>query len=191
MIDTRSVAQRLSALREKLTDEEFLANRGLSNEVGLYIFAYPPAQEMTVRAFLVRAAQEYDGVHTPCRARVFDLYDILLEICRRRRVLDRIPQMEAQRGSVFVLSQLQKLAPPEAYVRAIAEAGCAPGDVVMIGGVGRVYPYVRSHGVLNNIQHVVDGVPVVLFYPGAYTGQSLTLFGKFEEENYYRAFNLI
>lgn len=65
------------------------------------------------------------------------------------------------------------------------------GDVVLIHGVGRVYPYMRSHHILNNLQHVFDDVPVVLFYPGEYSGQSLTLFGEFQDDNYYRAFNLI
>ena len=63
--------------------------------------------------------------------------------------------------------------------------------MVIIGGVGRVYPYMRSHHVLNNLQHVFDDVPVVLLYPGEYSGQSLTLFGEFEDDNYYRAFNIV
>lgn len=44
---------------------------------------------------------------------------------------------------------------------------------------------------LNNLQHIFDDVPVVLFYPGEYTGQTLTLFNRFIDDNYYRAFNLV
>ena len=66
-----------------------------------------------------------------------------------------------------------------------------PGDVVMIAGVGRVFPYMRSHHVLNNLQHLFDDVPVVMLYPGQYNGQTLTLFERFTDDNYYRAFNLI
>ena len=85
---------------------------------------------------------------------------------------------------------------PVRYVRyglAEVDAGTYTqlGDVVIIGGVGRVYPYMRSHNVLNNLQHVFDDVPVVLLYPGEYSGQSLTLFGEFEDDNYYRAFNIV
>lgn len=186
-----SIEARLDRLHAKLTDEDFLANRGLSNEVGLYIFAYAPKDELTVRSFLLAAAAHYDGEKNACRVQVFDLYGILIDICRERRILDRIPQMEERRGRGFILEQIQKIAPPEAYIRKMADAGHRRGDVVMISGVGKVYPYMRSHHILNNLQHIFDDVPVVMFYPGEYTGQSLTLFRCFEDENYYRAFNLI
>ena len=42
-----------------------------------------------------------------------------------------------------------------------------------------------------DIEDVFDDIPVVLFYPGEYTGQSLTLFNEFADDNYYRAFNLL
>ena len=89
------------------------------------------------------------------------------------------------------MKQIQKIAPPEAYVAHMKYDVHQSGDVVFITGVGKVYPYMRSHNVLNNLQHVFDDVPVVMFYPGEYTGQSLTLFGRFFDDNYYRAFNLI
>lgn len=183
-----SIASRLDSLREKLSDEAFLSNKGLSNEVGLYIFAYHPNEEMAVRHFV---AEQAALPHADYRVIRFDLYDILLKICADRRILDRIPQMEIQRGQDFILKQVQKLAPPEAYVSAMQYADHQPGDVVFITGVGRVFPYMRSHHILNNLQHVFDDAPVVLFYPGEYTGQSLNLFEKFMDDNYYRAFNLI
>ena len=121
----------------------------------------------------------------------YDLYEILLDICRERRILDRIGQMEKQRGQEFMRQQIQRIAPPQAYVDKMKYESHRAGDVVIIGGVGRVYPYMRSHNVLNNLQHVFDDVPVVLLYPGEYSGQSLTLFGEFEDDNYYRAFNIV
>lgn len=185
------IVKRLDALRSKLTDESFLSNKGLSNEVGLYIFAYRPSEEMPVRYFIGDLEKRQNSSETTSRIIHFDLYEIMLDICREKRILDRIPQMEAQRGQDFMMKQIQKLAPPEAYVSHMKYDEHRHGDVVFITGVGRVYPYMRSHNVLNNLQHVFDDVPVVMFYPGEYTGQSLTLFGKFFDDNYYRAFNLI
>lgn len=186
----KSILTRLDELREKMTDEAFLANKGLSNEVGLYVFAYRPDEEMAVRHFLSElkdTGKESGGY----RAIVYDLYEILLDICRERRILERIPQMEAQRGAEFMLKQLQRVAPPETYVEHMRYEEHRRGDIVMITGVGRVFPYMRSHNILNNLQHVFDDVPVILFYPGEYSGQTLTLFGKFMDDNYYRAFNLV
>ena len=186
-----TIFERLDTLREKLSDEAFLANKGLSNEVGLYVFAYHPDEEMPVRHFLNAISADMDGKNGRSRAVIFDLYEILMDICKDRRILERIPQMEMQRGAEFMLKQIQRVAPPEAYIERMKYADHRYGDIVLITGVGRVFPYMSSHNILNNLQHVFDDIPVVLFYPGEYTGQSLTLFNEFADDNYYRAFNLL
>lgn len=184
----QDITERLQILRQSMASEAFLSNQGLSNEVGLYVFAYQPDEEMVVRQFLQSISEEDNAQYHPI---VYDLYGILLDICRERRILDRIAQLEALRGSELILGQIQRIAPPEAYVEHMKYAPHHHGDVVMIAGVGRVFPYMRSHNILNNLQHVFQDVPVVLFYPGEYNGQALTLFGKFADDNYYRAFNLV
>ena len=135
--------------------------------------------------------RRYTPAACPSRAISFDLYEILLDICRERRILERIPQMEAQRGGAFTLAQIQRIAPPEAYIERMQYGEHRRGDVVMISGVGRVFPYMRSHNILNKLQHVFSDIPVILFYPGNYSGQTLTLFERFMDDNYYRAFNLV
>ena len=181
------ILSRLDAFRAQSQDPDFLGNRGLSNEVGMYIFSYQPEDEMTVRHFLeeLKAKQTYPHII------MYDLYDIMLDICRDRRIMERIPAMEVQRGSSFVMAQIQRVATPEAYIERMKYQPHQHGDVVVLTGIGRVYPYMRSHNILNNLQHVFDDIPVVLFYPGEYTGQSLTLFNEFADDNYYRAFNLL
>ena len=181
------ILNRLDAFRAKIQDPNFLGNKGLSNEVGMYIFAYQPEEEMPVRRFLeeLKSNQQYP------RIIVYDLYELLLDICSARRILERIPTMESQRGSAFMMGQIQRVATPEAYIERMKYHPHQHGDVVILTGIGRVYPYMRSHNILNNLQHVFDDIPVVLFYPGEYTGQSLTLFNEFADDNYYRAFNLL
>lgn len=181
------ILSRLDSFAEKIQDPDFLGNRGLSNEVGVYIFAYQPEDEIIIRCFLGELKEKQQDL----RIIVYDLYDILLDICRERRILERIPAMEAQRGAAFMMGQIQRVAAPEAYIERMNYQPHQYGDVVIITGIGRVYPYMRSHNILNNLQHVFDDVPVVLFYPGEYTGQSLTLFNEFVDDNYYRAFNLL
>ena len=68
-------------------------------------------------------------------------------------------------------------------------------DVMFITGVGEVFPYIRSHNVLNNLQSTAKEQPTVMFFPGDYThsveaGASLDLFGKLRDDKYYRAFNI-
>ena len=185
------IAVRLDRFRALCADQSFLSNRGLSNEVGLYIFAYNPREEMTVRHFITGLKEQMNGREGGPRVKVFDLYDILLDICRERRILDRIPQMEEQRGQDFMRDQIMRVATPEAYISHMRYDDRRHGDIIILCGVGRVYPYMRSHHILNNIQHVFEKIPVVMFYPGLYSDQSLRLFARFMDDNYYRAFNLI
>lgn len=65
------------------------------------------------------------------------------------------------------------------------------GDVLVISGVGDVYPFMRVHKILDNIQHIFSDIPILVLYPGTFNGQELSLFGEFQDGNYYRAFNLI
>lgn len=191
MPENRTIEKRLDAARQRFENDSFLHNRGLSNEAALHIFQYSPKDEMIVRSFVSDIVKEFDGKEKPCRVIHFDLYDILLDICRERRILDRIPEMEEKRGSEFIRDQVKNVAKPETYIRHMQYGEHHPGDVLVLTGVGRVYPYMRSHNILNNIQHVFEDIPVVMFYPGSYDGQSLRLFDLFMDDHYYRAFNLI
>ena len=78
------------------------------------------------------------------------------------------------------------------FARLIAET---PHDVLFISGVGEVFPYIRSHNVLNNLQSTAKEKPTVMCFPGSYThslegGASLDLFSRLHDDKYYRAFNI-
>ena len=89
------------------------------------------------------------------------------------------------------MEQLQKVATPEAFVEKMKYEPHEYGDVLLITGVGKVYPFMRSHNILDNIQYLFSDIPVLMLYPGTFNGQDLGLFGKFLDGHYYRAFNLI
>lgn len=179
-------------IRDRLADPDFLANRGLGNEVGFFVFPYDAAREGEVRTRASALVAESDSGRLPCRIIQRDLWDVFLQIAAARRILDRIPDLEARRGTSALLDRLQKIATPEAFVQAMDYAPHEPGrDVLLITGVGKVYPLVRAHAVLENAQHVFEDVPVVLLYPGRYDGAQLHLFNSISDGNYYRAFNLL
>lgn len=60
---------------------------------------------------------------------------------------------------------------------------------MILTGVGKIFPIVRTHTILNNLQNIFDHTKVLLFFPGEYTSTDLRLFG-FEDNNYYRAFKI-
>lgn len=179
---------RCESLKRRLCDADFLRNRGLGNEVGIYTFCYDPRLKLRARRFFDKLEADPS---LPCSIREVNLYDILLAICEEKRILPAIPKMEKKKGKEQLLRQLAAVATPEAFAEKIADRPNEPGDVMLITGVGEVYPFMRVHNILDNIQHLFEEVPVVVAYPGRFNGQTLSLFGRMGDGNYYRAFDLI
>lgn len=188
----QSLEEDFARLRAKLSDPMFLANKGIGNEVGFFVFPYDASREDEVRARTAELVSLSNEGKLPCHIVHRDLWDVFLRICEQRRILDKIPDLERRRGSRALLERLQKIATPEAFVQAMDYESHEPGrDVLLVTGVGRVYPIVRAHSILENAQHVFADVPVVLLYPGKYDGSQLHLFNNISDGNYYRAFNLL
>lgn len=188
--------RRCKSLVSKLNDADFLANKGLGNEAGIFTFCYDPTLESAARDFFRRVVSDsrsgkYGSGDVRANVVERNLYDVLLSIAESKRVLDRLPGQEQKRGSEGLLKQVQRIATPEAYVEAIDWSPHSLGDVLLITGVGEAFPFVRVHNVLNNMQSAFRDVPVIVTYPGTFDGGSLSLFGKLKDGNYYRAFDLI
>lgn len=182
------IITKLNKVSARLSEESFLTNKGLSNEVGIHIFCYDPCDELTVRSFFDGLKNKSD---VPYRLVECDLYKIFLAICEEKRILKTIPNMEERKGKDYLAEQLQKVATPEAFVEKMKYEPIEHGDVLLITGVGKVYPFMRSHKILDNIQHIFADIPVLMLYPGTFNGQDLGLFGKFLDGHYYREFNLL
>lgn len=188
--------RRAEVLRARLADPDFLANRGLGNEVGIYLFCYDPALELEARDLFAHLVRESEMGQLPCRLIERNLYDLIWSICEERRIDGAVARMEQRRGTQALIDQLRKTASAEAVAAAMAYEPHESGDVVLVTGVGEAYPLLRAHVLLDNIQHLFADVPVVVAYPGRYDGQSLCLFSGagqrgLEDGNYYRAFDLV
>lgn len=188
--------RRCSALRERLNDADFLANKGLGNEAGIFTFCYDPSLELAARCYfehLVEDSRNGKLGSADVKANLVErnLYDVLLSIAEAKRILEKLPDQEKKRGSAGLLKQVQRIATPEAFVEAMNWQPHCMGDVLLITGVGEAYPFIRVHTILNNMQSAFRDVPVVVAYPGTFDGGSLSLFSKLKDGNYYRAFDLI
>lgn len=191
----KTLKSRLDGIIPKLKCDDFIQNRGLGNEIGFYIFDYDPSDELLVRDYIKHIKKEFDYEGTDRRIVEFDLYEILLELLIERRVIDKIQELEDTKGKDALIAAMQNVASPKAFISkmTIEQNKC---DVVFITGIGKVYPFIRSHNILNNLHPILDMVPVVMFFPGTYDGQVLKLFKGakfkgFKDENYYRAFRMI
>lgn len=184
---TEEFEARSQALRERLGDRDFLRGKGLGNEVAIFMFCYDPALELRTRELFSRLKADES---LPCRIVEKNLYDVMLERLREKRLLDRMADYERRRGREGVERQIRRICTPEDFARACAYEPREDGDVLLITGVGEAYPFVRLHTLLESLQPLVSDVPIVAAYPGRFDGKTLSLFGKLPAENYYRAFDL-
>lgn len=185
-----NINSRLEKIADKIKEEKFIKGRGLGNEISFYIFDYDPKHELIVRDHVKTLKRMFHREMYNRRIVEFDLYKMLLEIAKEKRIYDSIFDMEKNQGSEELFKALTAFAKPEVFLDRI-QRDIGDHNVVFITGIGKIYPFVRSHTILNNLQEKIDKIPVIMFYPGEYDGQSLRLFGKFKDDNYYRAFQLI
>lgn len=190
----RPTAERLDELREKLLNEELLSNRGLGNEVGFHIFDYPPEDELIVRGALPNIKKFVQKEHESIKIQEFDLYDIVLTFFEQRGYIEKNFKLEEGKGSEFLFKTMKKalrVATNKDWIAKYVRENWDEQSIVFITGVGKVFPLIRSHVVLNNLQTVVESKPLILFYPGTYDGGQLCLFSEFLDDHYYRAFRLV
>ncbi|WP_302717394.1 DUF1788 domain-containing protein [uncultured Senegalimassilia sp.] len=183
-------ARRCEALRARLGEDDFLHNRGLGNEIGFFTFCYDASLELRAREFFAQLEAESANGALPCNLMVRNLYDTFLGLLEKKRILAAVPKQEARRGSDHLLKRLRSIATPEALAAELAYEPHQPGDVLLLTGVGEIYPFLRVHTLLDNMHVAFGDIPVVVAYPGRFNGQSFSLFNMLDDGNYYRAFDI-
>ncbi len=186
--------ERLDKIWDRISDQDFLANRGVANEVRYYVFDYEPCDELIIRDKIKALKKQNNPDADGFQIIEFDLYEMVISILEEKGYLEKCIKFEEQKGMEYLYTAVTKMLrltnDDNLIVNRILE-NTPENAVVFLTGVGKVFPFVRSHNVLNNLHQVLDSVPVVMFYPGTWNGQSLSLFGTINDGNYYRAFPLI
>ena len=185
--------ERLNGILPKLTSDDFLRNQGLGNEIGFWIFDYPPEQEMAMRAFLHEVVlPALDKHQPPIRSAVVDLFDMTIGLLEERKLLDKALDMQLIQGDAKTLESLRRVLKEDRLAeRLVTQHDINNLDLLLLWNVGAVYPMLRTHTLLSALHPLMKDTPLVMFFPGKYDGYSLRLFNKLSEDHYYRAFRLI
>lgn len=194
-IQSRSLSERYQHLLETISSSRFLNKQGLGNEVPFFICPFQPRENEEMSKAIRQLENQL--MNKGVRVLSINLYDLTIEILRGRGLWERIMDGEKNMNKAELKELLQSVLDPEHHlIPAIAEKmNQGEFDVMFITGVGEVFPYIRSHTVLNNLQSTAKDKPTVMFFPGEYKqsleeGASLDLFGKLHDDKYYRAFNI-
>ncbi len=178
-----------------MSSQRFLKKQGLGNEVPFFICPFRPEETVEMERLQRQLVNRLEQAGV--RILEINLYDLSIEILKERDIWDQILDMEESVSKEHLKELLQGVLDPEAHlIPAIAtKLASTEFEILFLSGVGEVFPYIRSHNVLNNLQSTAKERPTVMFFPGAYThslesGASLDLFGKLHDDKYYRAFNI-
>lgn len=188
----KRIYERLDKLLEILKEKRFREQKGLGNEVGFHISDYDPEDELIVRErirFIKDALK-----HEDFEIQEFDLYEIVLKILEEKGFLQKLFDKEEKLGTEKALAQLQptlRLGEKDDLIVEHIRTHLKPNSIMFLTGIGKAWPVVRSHKTLNTLHAVVETVPLIMFFPGMYDGQSLVLFNGIKDDNYYRAFRLV
>ncbi len=178
---------------------DFLAMKGQANEVPIFIQTYEPSQEDAAWRMVLSLVVRLTNIGVSVKA--LDLFEMVLEELEEHKILDTLVQDEATFEKVEVLETLQNYADPKTHLvprlmRAIGNDGT---QLTLITGSGRIFPFLRTHTILESLQPAMLRHPVVIFFPGEYDqdpngGSHLRLFGSVPSPKinnpYYRATNL-
>ena len=190
-----TIDEKLDRIEPRIKENDFLHGSGGANEVSYYIFDYEPEYELKVRDTISNLKHKINdsGMYS-FKIVEFDLFNIMFEILEEKGFKDKVFKFEEKKGRDYTKNAIEKSLRLTSDSNLIVKYICdrTPDNcVVFLTGVGKAYPILRSHNVLNNLHQVLDRVPVVLFFPGTYSGTDLSLFNTLEHKNYYRAFPLV
>lgn len=189
---SNTIVEDFNKIYNILIKESFLKMEALGGEIPFYIAPYKAEKELEVREEIKALKNRLENNGIPILE--LNLYSIVCEIMEERGGIERRFEMETSLGKTKFMRNLQSslnlqrtLMPAiENKIKAFPEA-----KIYFLTGIGLVYPYLRSHIILNNLQSITTAAPTLMFYPGDYDGYSLSLFSLSENNNYYRAFNIL
>lgn len=190
MMHKEDIAKKYKHLFTVIQMKKFLQMDALGGEIPFFISTYHPEQELEIVKAIrgLKNKLETKGI----KILELNIYDIVMDILDEQLGAGEIFELEKQMDKDEFKSALQSVLDIREVlmpkVKNLIDEN--PSQVYFITGVGNVYPFIRSHNILNNLQNVAKEAPTVMFFSGNYNGQSLELFGKLKDDNYYRAFNL-
>lgn len=173
-----------------VSSESFLKMDALGGEIPFWIAPYDieahDQVEVEIKNLQTKLANK--GI----KSELIDLFELSCSIIEANIGLEKMFDVEKRKDKEKFKRALQSTVNihDRLIPAMIEQLSASEPQILLIKGVSSVYPFIRSHTVLNNLQSAVKHIPTVMFFSGAYSGNSLNLFGLMKDDNYYRAFNI-
>ena len=162
----------------------------LGGEIPLFIQPFDPASQLQIEEYIDRLSSRLERKNI--RTLKINLFDIAVQILNEQDILDVIIEDEKSISKDDLIATMDSVLDVSSVIIPKFQELIRENNpkYVFISGVGHVYPFIRSHGILNNIDELTSECKLILFFPGDYNNQQLKLFSMVSDENYYRGINI-
>jgi len=195
MSTTQSPSEISERLFDILSSSRFLDMEGLGNEVPIFIQPYPVAEEERMETSIRSLASRLRN--SGIEVAEVNLFHLIITELKAEELLEDLIADERDYDRQDLLATLKNYSDPRTRIipRLVEMMSRPEVQLTFVSGSGHVYPFLRTHQLLEEIQTSMMHHPLVLFFPGHYIqtkglGSQLRLFGSLEGSGYYRAFNL-
>lgn len=189
------IEEKFNHLIKIISNPDFLSGEVLCNDLPIFIADYDISEEddfLRMEGNLIKKLETME-------VRVFsvNLYDLVIEILQKYQG-DWVWVMSPDRNKEELFDGLKGILDvEEVVVPAMANKMAEKEgnyDVLFLNGCGNIFPFLRTHTILNNL-HKYIAHPVVTFFPGTSVSSGIqyaafNLFGQIEDGNTYRAANI-
>jgi hypothetical protein len=189
------INERYEHLYDVMSSQKFKNKEGLGNEVPFFICPFKPKEYEQIQRIKTQLFNKLNEMGTAILE--INLYDLAIEILKENGDFTFILENETKIDKVLLEEDLKSILDIQDNVMPLIAKTMKENtfDILFLTGIGEVYPLIRSHNILNNLQKVAREKPTVMFYPGDYKhslekGASLELFELLRDDKYYRAFNI-
>lgn len=187
---TYNAPQHFESLFQILSSTRFLNKEGLGGELPFFIHSFPVSKQALVDTNIQSLIKRLQNENIDILE--IHLYQLCIDILKKGNLFEQIVNQEKNLPKQRLLRVLSgplnigSVVIPEIHKR-LDESSA---KIIFLTGIGAAFPIIRSHTILNNLQTLVGDLPLVMFFPGTYNNQSLNLFDRLKDDNYYRAHNL-
>ena len=185
-----SIAAKVERLFQDISSSRFLKRELSGSDIPFFISTYTAAQQVEMQRAVTGLLRRLGNAGV--QALEINLYDLVMTVLEREIGLEALFAYEKEASQADFLEAIQSALDMQQVLLPAIEQHVqdSAAQVYLLTGIGEVYPFLRSHTVLNNLHRLVAKAPLVAFFPGTYSGRQLKLFGLLTDDNYYRAFNL-
>ena len=149
-----SINERYEHLYDVMSSQKFKNKEGLNNEVPFFICPFKPKDYEQMDKMESQLFNKLNETGTTILE--INLYDLAIEILKDNDDFEFLIEEENTMTKDRLKEELQSILDVETvFMKEIVSIMKSSNfEIMFITGVGEVFPYIRSHNILNNLQKV-------------------------------------